>query len=172
MGNEERSKPQIPTPTRSKPKKNIRSRVVPFNCSENSDETPTNEGFEDQKEFEDMSLIHRQLEQIETQQSNLLELLQVLISIQRGSQFFNTLCHCIEICTILASEIHWELSEGHEFFGETSRWLGEGPRRYVPRFRSFGWEDLDCRWKQHMLYDSRSRILESQILEENRISKW
>lgn len=89
MGNEERPRPQIPTPTRSSLKKNIRSRVVPFTCSENSDEPPRkHEEFEDLKEFEDVSLIRRQLQQIEYQQSNLLELLQVLVLIIRDNTNF------------------------------------------------------------------------------------
>lgn len=77
-GNED-SKPHIPTAgNKLKLKKNTRSLVVPFNYSDNSDDIM--DDFENGKEFEDMSLIRRQLQQIENQQSNLLELLQVVAS--------------------------------------------------------------------------------------------
>lgn len=58
-----------------------RSQVVPFNGNDGSnvaDEFAPEGTFENQKEFENLSLIRRQLMQIENQQSNLLDLLQVL----------------------------------------------------------------------------------------------
>ncbi|XP_057774750.1 TORTIFOLIA1-like protein 4 [Salvia miltiorrhiza] len=80
LGNED-TKPHIPTAgNKLNLKKNTRSRVVPFNYGDNSDENNAiKEDFEDEKEFEDMSLIRRQLQQIENQQSNLLDLLQRFI---------------------------------------------------------------------------------------------
>ncbi|KAL8533985.1 hypothetical protein ACS0TY_010124 [Phlomoides rotata] len=56
-----------------------RSRVVPFNSNDSSnmgDEFAIKGSFENEKEFENLSLIRRQLVQIENQQSNLLDLLQ------------------------------------------------------------------------------------------------
>ncbi|KAL1550938.1 hypothetical protein AAHA92_18838 [Salvia divinorum] len=80
LGNED-AKPRIPTASnRFNLKKNVRSRVVP--C-DNSDKIK--DDFESENEFEDMSLICRQLQQIENQQSNLFDLLQRYIgSSQKG----------------------------------------------------------------------------------------
>ncbi|KAK4402878.1 TORTIFOLIA1-like protein 4 [Sesamum angolense] len=68
-------------------KKNFRSRVVPFNCNDNANVAggcSINDNIENQ-EFEDLSLIRRQLRQIENQQSDLLDLLQRFIgSSQKG----------------------------------------------------------------------------------------
>ncbi|KAI3467442.1 hypothetical protein Pfo_024105 [Paulownia fortunei] len=69
-------------------KKNFRSRVVPFNCNESStlaDGYAIKDNFENHQEFQDLSLIRKQLLQIENQQSNLLDLLQRFIgSSQKG----------------------------------------------------------------------------------------
>ena len=58
------------------------SRVVPFydddNLALDATVNNTNETCEDPQDFEDLSLIREQLIQIENQQSNLLDLLQVL----------------------------------------------------------------------------------------------
>ncbi|KAL3654154.1 hypothetical protein CASFOL_003835 [Castilleja foliolosa] len=82
-------KPSISSASETNFRKNYRSRVVPFNCNEN---TPTTDGYavkeesENPKvEFGDVTLIRKQLLQIENQQSNLLELLQRFIgSSQKG----------------------------------------------------------------------------------------
>ncbi|KAH6756392.1 ARM repeat superfamily protein [Perilla frutescens var. hirtella] len=75
-GNED-NRPCIPSSSKLNLKKNIRSRVVPFDI--------TKSNLENLKEFEDMSLIRRQLQQIENQQSNLLDLLQRFMgSSQKG----------------------------------------------------------------------------------------
>ncbi|KAK6160111.1 hypothetical protein DH2020_003492 [Rehmannia glutinosa] len=87
IGNED-IKPCISSASKLNFKKNFRSRVVPFNCNENldmADGYAIKDDFEDQKEFEDLSLIRKQLLQIENQQSNLLDLLQRFIgSSQKG----------------------------------------------------------------------------------------
>ncbi|KAL7091547.1 hypothetical protein ACP275_12G113000 [Erythranthe tilingii] len=58
-------------------RKNFGSRVVPFNCNENSEIA---DGYAiKENEYEDLSLIRKQLLQIENQQSNLLDLLQRFI---------------------------------------------------------------------------------------------
>lgn len=76
LGNED-VKPNIPIASNKfNVKKNARARVVPCDSSDK-----IKDDFESENEFEDMSLIHRQLQQIENQQSNLFNLLQVLASL-------------------------------------------------------------------------------------------
>ncbi|KAL3631083.1 hypothetical protein CASFOL_024067 [Castilleja foliolosa] len=83
----EDTKPSSSSASKSNFRKNSRSRVVP--CNENSataDGYDVKDEFENQKvEFGDVTLIRKQLLQIENQQSNLLDLLQRFIgSSQRG----------------------------------------------------------------------------------------
>ncbi|PIN18037.1 hypothetical protein CDL12_09293 [Handroanthus impetiginosus] len=82
------SKPRFYSASKLNLRRNFRSRVVPFNCNDNVtglDEYAVKDNFENQKEFEDLSLIREQLLQIENQQSNLLELLQRFMgSSQKG----------------------------------------------------------------------------------------
>lgn len=77
IGNED-VKPCVSTSTKLNLKRNSRSRVVPFNCNDHSSLDDGCDAInENDKEFEDLSLIRKQLVQIEKQQSNLLDLLQV-----------------------------------------------------------------------------------------------
>lgn len=83
IGNED-SKPCISSASKLNLKKNFRSQVVPLNCNDNlnmADGYAIKDNIDNQKEFEDLSLIRKQLLQIENQQSNLLDLLQVLTSL-------------------------------------------------------------------------------------------
>lgn len=83
-GNED-NRPCIPTSTKLNLRKGTRARVVPFNYNDNLElmmaEDCLNDKLESRTELEDMSLIQRQLQQIENQQSNLLDLLQVLTTL-------------------------------------------------------------------------------------------
>ncbi|XP_042051849.1 TORTIFOLIA1-like protein 4 [Salvia splendens] len=84
LGNED-AKPRIPTASNKfNVKKDTRARVVPCDSSDNIKDDFESEN-ENEFEFEDMSLIRRQLQQIESQQSNLFSLLQRYIgSSQKG----------------------------------------------------------------------------------------
>ncbi|KAL6567758.1 hypothetical protein OROGR_001426 [Orobanche gracilis] len=78
----EHIKPCISTAINTSFRKDFRSRVVPFNCSENfdmADRHVVKDGFENQKESGDISVIRKQLLHIENQQSDLLDLLQKFI---------------------------------------------------------------------------------------------
>lgn len=94
----EDSKPHIPTAgNKLTMKKSAGSRVVPFNCIDNMDENDAiKDDFENEEELEDVSLIRRQLQQIENQQSNLLNLLQVV-----AKPILKTRCQFLVHCVVL-----------------------------------------------------------------------
>lgn len=83
-GNED-NRPCIPTSRKLNLRKGTGARVVPFNCNDNLEVMMGEDGLKDklerQRELEDMSLIQRQLQQIENQQSNLLDLMQVVATL-------------------------------------------------------------------------------------------
>ncbi|GFP91558.1 microtubule-associated protein tortifolia1 [Phtheirospermum japonicum] len=129
----------ISSASKSNFKKSYRARVVPFNCHENpatADEYAGKDEFENQKtEFGDVTLIRKQLLQIENQQSNLLDLLQkgmsslekrvdglekvldemsqdFAISTRRISVTDNNTC-CMLPGTEFLSPKFWRKAEGH-----------------------------------------------------------
>ena len=88
LGNED-AKPRLPTASNKfNVKKDTRARVVPCDSSDNIKDDFESEN---ENEFEDMSLIRRQLQQIESQQSNLFSLLQVL-AVENGFYYIMLCC--------------------------------------------------------------------------------